>query len=73
MLVGDTGCNLINGNGAFFFFLFLMDAKVPFFFFWCIEDVCFERSGVHGSTVCCTREICVFVVVEMNGDGFLYI
>lgn len=33
MLVGDTGCNLINGNGAFFFFLFLMDAKVPFFFF----------------------------------------
>lgn len=55
MLVGDTGCNLINGNGAFFFFLFLMDAKVPFFFFWCIEDVCFERSGVHGSTVCCTR------------------
>lgn len=47
MLVGDTGCNLINGNGAFFFFLFLMDAKVPFFFgasrmFALNEAVCME-------------------------------
>ena len=33
MLVGDTGCNLINGNGAFFFFFFLWVRKVLFFFF----------------------------------------
>lgn len=54
MLIGDTGWNLINGNAASFFFFFNGRESA---FFWRIEDVCFERSGVHGSTVCRARRV----------------